>query len=79
MESYNAKSCHALSKPFYHPIEAALRWCGLIEHEAEIIQKIGLGCIPTVSDFPQWPCLRVNTEKILDALLNEEMPYGRMG
>lgn len=79
MESYNAKSCHALSKPFYHPIEAALRWCGLIDHEAEIIEKIGYGCIPTIRDFPQWPCLRINIEKIFDALINGEMPCGRFG
>lgn len=79
MDSYNAKSCDALSKPYYHPIEAALRWCGLIEHEAEIVQKIGHGYIPTINEFPQWPCLRINTEKIFDAIANGEMRYGRLG
>ena len=79
MESYNAKSCNALSKPFYYPIEAALRWCNLIEHEAEIVERIGLGGLPKIGDFPQWKCLRINAEKIFDALMNGEMPCGREG
>ena len=29
--------------------------------------------------FPQWPCLRSNTEKILDAVRNHELPYGALG
>jgi len=29
--------------------------------------------------FPQWPCLRANAERVLDALLSQEIPYGRDG
>ncbi|WP_313210485.1 hypothetical protein [Stutzerimonas nitrititolerans] len=76
---YNAKSCNALEKPFYTPIEAALRWCNLIAHEADILIRVDGDAIPRVSAFPQWPCLRANAEKILDAILNDELPYGRDG
>ncbi len=32
-----------------------------------------------ITAFPQWPCLRVNAEKILDAIENNELPHGRDG
>ncbi len=76
---YNPKSCNALEKPFYTPLEAALRWCGLIAHEADILARAVGEPIPPVSAFPQWPCLRANAEKIMDAILNHELPYGRDG
>lgn len=76
---YNPKSCNALEKPFYTPIEAALRWCNLIAHEAEIVTGVDGDPIPRISAFPQWPCLRANAEKIMDAILNDELPYGRDG
>ncbi|MDV7210134.1 hypothetical protein [Azotobacter beijerinckii] len=76
---YNPKSCNALEKPFYTPLEAALRWCGLIVHEADILARTVGEPIPSVSAFPQWPCLRANAEKIMDAILNNEIPYGRDG
>ncbi len=31
------------------------------------------------SSFPQWPCLHANTEKILDAIRNQELRYGALG
>jgi hypothetical protein len=76
---YNPKSCNALEKPFYRPAEAALRWCGLIAHEAQILTRIGEDGIPKVGQFPQWPCLQANTEKILDAIMHGSIPYGRDG
>lgn len=76
---YNPKSCNALEKPFYTPMEAALRWCGLIAHEADILSRTLGAPIPPVNAFPQWPCLRANAEKILDAIMNHELPYGRDG
>jgi hypothetical protein len=67
------------AKTFYRPIEAALRWCGLIRYEAEILKATWhyperLGTL-----FPQWPCLYSNTEKIHDAMRNGELPYGYLG
>lgn len=79
--TYNPKSCNALEKSFYTPIEAAIRWCGLLSHEVEIMEVMQRvpDVVPDVGMFPQWPCLRANAEKIYDALLNEEIPYGRDG
>lgn len=76
---YNEKSCNALEKPFYTPIEAALRWCNLIAHEADILSTVGDEIIPSVRAFPRWPCLRANAEKLLDAMNNGDLPYGRDG
>ncbi len=73
---YNEKSCNALEKPYFYPIEAALRWCGLIKHEPEILSRVSASGIPDIAAFPQWPCLRANAEKIFDALLNDELPGG---
>lgn len=79
MENYNPKSCNALEKPFYRPIEAALRWCELINHEAEILERVGSELLPPIGAFPRWGCLRANAEKILDATLNGDLVYGRDG
>ncbi|MCS6811931.1 MAG: ATP-binding protein [Tepidimonas sp.] len=79
METYDPKSCNALAKPYYRPIEAALRWCNLIAHESLILQVTGDNLVPPASAFPQWPCLRLNAEKIFDAIENHELPYGRDG
>lgn len=79
MAGYDPDSCNSLQKPYYRPIEVALRWCGLIEHESKILEAVGEDLMPGVSMFPKWPCLRVNCEKILDAMLNGDLPYGRDG
>ena len=79
MTGYDPKSCSALERPFYRPVEAALRWCGLINHEEMIIKTLKGEAIPPFGAFPQWPCLRANTEKILDAIANREIPHGRDG
>lgn len=79
MDGYNAKSCSALEKPYYKPIEAALRWCNLITHEIEILRGTGNELFPGIGVFPQWPCLRANAEKIYDAILNGGLPHGRDG
>ena len=79
MESYNAKSCSALEKPFYRPIEAALRWCNLTAHEVDILQITGASLLPPAHAFPHWPCLRANAEKIIDAIQNSELQKGREG
>jgi hypothetical protein len=66
-------------KLFYRPLEAAIRWCELIDYEAQILE-MGLDCPSRlVNAFPQWPCLPANVEKILDAVRNGELPYGALG
>lgn len=80
IDGYNTKSCNALQKPFYRPVEAAIRWCGLIAHESQILSQLDQSdLIPKTGQFPQWPCLQANTEKILDAILHNDIPHGRDG
>lgn len=79
IDGYDSKSCNALQRPFYRPVEAALRWCNLTQHEGMILQSLGDDHIPKTGQFPQWPCLQANTEKILDAILHGEIPHGRDG
>lgn len=79
MEQYDKNSCNALEKSYYRPIEAALRWCNLIQHEVKILEATDIELLPPISAFPQWPCLRANAEKIVDAILNKELVHGRDG
>jgi len=79
IDGYDAKSCNALQRPFYRPVEAAIRWCGLIAHEEEILLSIGEDGMPKAGQFPQWRCLYANTEKILDAIEHGSIPHGRDG
>lgn len=79
-DCYNPKSCNALEKPFYRPVEAALRWCGLIAHEADILNELHGGIDkPRPGQFPRWPCLLANTEKIMDAIMHGNILHGRDG
>jgi hypothetical protein len=77
--AYNTKSCNALQKNYYRPVEAAIRWCGLIEHEVEIMNVLSGGYLPTIQQFPQWPCLTANSEKIFDAIRHHDIKHGRDG
>ncbi len=79
IDGYDAKSCNALQRPFYRPVDAALRWCNLTQHEGMILQSLRDDQIPKTGQFPQWPCLQANTEKILDAILHGELAHGRDG
>lgn len=79
MENYDSKSCNNLEKLYYRPIEAALRWCNLINHESQILETVGTEKLPPAGAFPQWPCLRLNVEKIWAAIQDRELPYGRDG
>ena len=79
MNNYDSKSCSALAKLHYRPVDAALRWCGLIDHEAKILTATGEAQYPPLGTFPQWPCLRSNIEAILDAIENGDLPHGRDG
>jgi len=78
--TYDTKSCSALQKPYYSPVEAALRWCNLVGHESTILAACANNpTVVPVNAFPQWPCLRANAEKVFDALINGEMSKGRDG
>ncbi len=81
MKGYNPKSCNEGEKIFYTPIEAAIRWCNLLEQENVIISALALNNshIPILGQFTQWPCLRNNSLKIIDAIEHGNLPYGRDG
>ena len=78
-KKYLESSCHPEELAFYRPIEAAIRWCGLYAHEEKILGELGNAAVPERQQFRQWPCLRVNAEKILYAMVNGELPFGRDG
>lgn len=67
------------SRVFYRPVEAAIRWSGLLRYERTILQSLGDRSIPAPDEFRQWPLLRFNTERILDGIVNGDLPYGRSG
>ena len=67
------------SKVFYRPIEVAIRWSGLMRFESRIFRTLRDKSIPGPNDFPRWPMLRLNMERLYDALRNGELPYGKSG
>ncbi len=66
-------------KVYYRPIEAAIRWSGLERFEARIIEQLGTRKYPAGDEFPRWPSLRLNSERIVDALRNGELPHCKAG
>jgi hypothetical protein len=76
---YEPNNFSAIEKLFYRPIEAAIRWCDLIAHEAQIIESAWDNSDRLIKAFPQWPCLHTCLGKILDAIRNQEIPYGAFG
>lgn len=66
-------------KIFYRPIEAAIRWSGLIRFETHILDAVDGKGFPDPGAFPRWPMLHLNTERIFDGLRNGELPYGKSG
>jgi len=65
-----------LVKANYRPIEAALRWSGLWDQEPRILTALGDKEMPDPIDFPEWPSLLLNAERILDAITNKDLPCG---
>ncbi|MCK9798094.1 hypothetical protein M1B34_10250 [Pseudomonas sp. MAFF 302030] len=76
---YGPNPHSSAEKLFYSPIEAAIRWCGLVNYEASILELTWNYPERLISAFPQWPCLYKNLEKILDAVRNLELRYGLLG
>lgn len=63
----------------YHPIDAAILWCDLSEHENEILQ-VDLSQPGSLrKHFPQWPNLHDHVECIYDAILSGELPATYLG
>lgn len=69
-----------VSKVFYRPIEASIRWAGLLRYQQLILASISSPRdLPQVMDFPRWNELRLYTERIYDGILNRELPFGQSG
>lgn len=69
-----------IAKVYYRPIEAAIRWAGLLKHKRHIIGLVLCPRrMPATLDCPRWTELRLCTERIYDAIFNGELPYGQDG
>lgn len=68
-----------LLKVHYRPIEAAIRWSGLLEYERQILGTLGDRTAPMPDEFPAWPTLRLNTDRIYDGIINQELPWAING
>ena len=69
-----------LSKVFYRPIEAAIRWAGLLRFKAMILASItSPHRLPQTLDCPRWNECRLYSERIYDGILNAELPFGKNG
>ncbi|MDA3169002.1 hypothetical protein JR315_22375 [Pseudomonas aeruginosa] len=68
------------SKVFYRPIEASIRWAGLLRFKRTILAAISSQRnLPQSLDCPRWGELRLYTDRIYDGILNGELPFGRNG
>ncbi|AZF10342.1 hypothetical protein C4J93_2144 [Pseudomonas sp. R2-37-08W] len=68
-----------LIKAYYHPIEAAIRWSNLHRFEPLILAQLGSRLRPTQDDFPRWPTLYLNSERLYCGLHNGDLPFGKHG
>jgi hypothetical protein len=64
------------SKVFYRPIEAAIRWAGLLRYEPMILASIA----SPRACRSRWTArdgrVRLYSERIYDGILNGELPFG---
>lgn len=61
-------------KVLYRPLEAAIRWSGLVRHESRILGLLVERTLSEIVDIPGWQILRLNTDRIFDALAHKELP-----
>ena len=69
-------------KIYYRPIEAAIRWSNLFhneDHILDLIRKQKKYKKLILHDHAEWLDLKFNNDKIYDAILNNELPYGKNG
>lgn len=63
----------------YHPIDAAILWCDLADHQGEILQVDLSHPGSLLKHFPQWPFLHAYAERIYDAIVCAELPATYLG
>lgn len=67
------------TKVYYKPLEAAIRWSGLLEQEAEILRHTNRLSSETDHMVREWPTLHLNVERLFDAMRHQELPFGESG
>ena len=72
------EDCNTARLPFYSPIQAAIRWCGLVKEEASIL-AMSESVYVKQGQFPKWPCLFVHSESIRAAMVTATLAHGRDG
>lgn len=66
------KNHEPTSKVFYRPIEASIRWAGLLRYEQAILASVSSPRnLPLSLNCPRWRELRLYTERIYDGVLIE--------
>jgi len=69
-----------ISKVYYRPIEASIRWAGLLRLKQMILAAISSPrSLPPSLDCPRWEELRLYTDRIYDGIINGELPFGKNG
>lgn len=68
-----------LSKVYYSPVEAAIRWSGLLEEEIAILQQTVSPRRLTVISADDWPTLQLNLDRLYDAMRHNELAFGTTG
>jgi len=67
-------------KVFYRPLEAAIHWAGLSRFERRIQVLAGsMNRLPERPRLARWPQLRLCSDRIYDALVHFDLPYGKNG
>ncbi|WP_454834418.1 hypothetical protein [Pseudomonas lini] len=69
---------YGYTKLFYRPIEIALRWCGMMKFEAQVLKKAEAS-FPLERTLASWPCLLEKIDLLNDAIRNQELVYGCLG
>ena len=69
----------SLSAVYYRPIDAAIRWAGLFRFRDEILATVRSRRLPATLDCPRCNELRLCTDRIYDAIIHGELPYGQNG
>jgi len=68
------------SQVFYRPLEAAIYWAGLATYREGILSAASTPRqLPDHFNCPRWDELRLCVERIYDAIVSGELPYGRDG
>jgi len=68
------------TKVFYRPIEAAIRWAGLLHYESAILKCAPAPrTLPPALDCPRQPEFQLYLDRIYNGIDNGELPYGKNG